>query len=121
MHETRQAVIAVARETPRPAPATAGGTAFLLNACTAMTRTIAEAAARADRELAGARDTIAELERALDSRSVIGQAIGILMARRGFTADQGFEALAQASQNHNVKLFRLAELLVADPDLTQWI
>lgn len=121
VHEDRRAVIGLAREAPRPAPAIAGGTTLLLTSYAAMARTMAETAARADRELAEARAKIDELGKALDSRSVIGQAIGILMARRGLTADRGFEALARASQNHNVKLARLAELLVADPDLARRI
>jgi GAF domain-containing protein len=49
------------------------------------------------------------LREALESRDVIGQAKGILMARRNCTADAAFEALRQASQHRNVKLRDIAE------------
>jgi transcriptional regulator with GAF, ATPase, and Fis domain len=50
-----------------------------------------------------------QMDEALRSRDVIGQAKGILMAREGLTADQAFEMLRQASQRLNVKLRQLAE------------
>ena len=43
-------------------------------------------------------------EEALQSRDLIGQAKGILMAREGITADQAFDMLRRASQRLNVKL-----------------
>lgn len=46
----------------------------------------------------------AQLRRALDSRAVIEQAKGILMASRGLTAQQAFETLVAASQRENRKL-----------------
>ncbi|MGB3441436.1 MAG: ANTAR domain-containing protein [Actinophytocola sp.] len=54
----------------------------------------------------------AQLRRAIDSRDVIGQAKGILMSRRGSTADEAFDLLRRTSQNLNVKLVQLAEILV---------
>lgn len=45
-----------------------------------------------------------QMEEALQSRDVIGQAKGILMAREGITADQAFDMLRRASQRLNVKL-----------------
>jgi GAF domain-containing protein len=48
------------------------------------------------------------LSRALDSRTEIGQAQGILMAQRGLTADQAFETLSRISQNENRKLRDIA-------------
>lgn len=45
-----------------------------------------------------------QMEAALQSRDVIGQAKGILMAREGITADQAFDMLRRASQRLNVKL-----------------
>ncbi len=52
-----------------------------------------------------------QLQQALDSRDAIGQAKGILMARRGIDAAEAFEVLRQTSQNMNVKLRELAEML----------
>jgi AmiR/NasT family two-component response regulator len=43
---------------------------------------------------------------------VIDQARGILMARRGISAEQAFAELARESQNSNVKLRELAARLV---------
>ena len=53
-----------------------------------------------------------ELEQALQSRDVIGQAKGILMAREGFNADQAFDVLRRASQRSNLKLREVAEEIV---------
>jgi AmiR/NasT family two-component response regulator len=53
----------------------------------------------------------------VDSRTIIGQATGILMARRHLTAEQAFEVLRQTSQNRNIKLARLAVLLNDAPDI----
>lgn len=60
--------------------------------------------------------TLAELERthlrrAIDSRDVIGQAKGILMARRGVSAEEAFDILRRTSQDLNVKLAELAHTL----------
>lgn len=52
-----------------------------------------------------------QLQQALDSRDAIGQAKGILMARRGIDAAEAFEVLRHTSQNMNVKLRELAEML----------
>ncbi|WP_240687268.1 GAF and ANTAR domain-containing protein [Amycolatopsis suaedae] len=53
----------------------------------------------------------AQLREAIDSRDVIGQAKGILMSRRGVSADEAFDILRRASQELNVKLVTLAETL----------
>lgn len=50
----------------------------------------------------------AHLRKAIDSRDVVGQAKGILMHRRGITAEQAFEVLRHASQDLNIKLADLA-------------
>jgi len=50
-----------------------------------------------------------QLRRALDSRDAIGQAKGILMARRGIGAEEAFDLLRRTSQEVNVKLRDLAE------------
>lgn len=52
------------------------------------------------------------LERALESRGVIDQAKGILMAEHRFTAEEAFELLVQLSQRSNRKLREVAEQLV---------
>jgi GAF domain-containing protein len=59
----------------------------------------------------------AELHRAIDSRDVIGQAKGILMARRGITADEAFGVLRRTSQKVNVKLRELAESVTSGHEL----
>lgn len=51
------------------------------------------------------------LRRALESREVIGQAIGILMERHRITASQAFDVMVHASQRSNVKLRVIAEEL----------
>ncbi|MQY04689.1 ANTAR domain-containing protein [Actinomadura macrotermitis] len=57
----------------------------------------------------------ADLRRAIDSRDVIGQAKGILMSRRGITAEEAFALLSRTSQNLNVKLADLARVLAERP------
>ncbi|MFK0249171.1 GAF and ANTAR domain-containing protein [Amycolatopsis azurea] len=53
------------------------------------------------------------LRLAVESRDVIGQAKGILMQRRGLTADEAFDLLRRTSQDLNVKLAELARTLAA--------
>ena len=75
-------------------------------------------AAHASTALAGTvASTAAELEalqlrQALQSRDVIGQAKGILMERRGISADEAFDVLRRASQSLNIKLTTVAQTLV---------
>jgi AmiR/NasT family two-component response regulator len=52
------------------------------------------------------------LARALDSRSVIDQAKGILMERFKLSADQAFSALATVSMEANVKVRDVAARFV---------
>lgn len=52
-----------------------------------------------------------QLRRALDSRDAIGQAKGILMARRGISAEDAFDILRSTSQDMNIKLKDLARTL----------
>ena len=54
-----------------------------------------------------------QMEEALLSRDVIGQAKGMLMAREGVSADQAFDMLRRASQRLNVKLRDLAAGMVS--------
>ena len=56
-----------------------------------------------------ARHEIEHLRRALETRTVIGQAMGILMERRKITADEAFDELRTASQHANVRLAELAQ------------
>lgn len=64
--------------------------------------------------LAVAHERTLRLQRALDSRSVIDQAVGIIRSRSGAGADEAFERLAQISQTENVKLHTVAERLVEE-------
>lgn len=64
--------------------------------------------------LAKAHERTLRLQRALDSRSVIDQAIGIIRSRSGGTTDEAFDRLTQLSQSHNVKLHTVAERLVEE-------
>jgi hypothetical protein len=53
-----------------------------------------------------------QLQQALATRELIGQAQGILMERERITSDQAFDILRRASQNLNVKLREVAHDLV---------
>jgi GAF domain-containing protein len=64
----------------------------------------AEAAAKAT-------DDVANMRRAMASRSVIEQAKGILMERYKITSEQAFTLLTHASQRSNVKLREVSEEL----------
>lgn len=64
--------------------------------------------------LAKAQERTARLQRALDSRAVIDQAIGVIRSRSGSTAEEAFERLTQISQTENVKLYVVAERLVEE-------
>ena len=55
----------------------------------------------------------AQLERALVSRSVIDQAIGVLMAEERCDAEAAFDLLRRHSQNHNRKLRDVAADFIA--------
>ena len=57
------------------------------------------------------------LERALVSRSTVGQAVGLLRSRFGLDADQAFALLRRHSQQRNVKLIQLARVVVATGEL----
>ncbi|HEV2809463.1 MAG TPA: GAF and ANTAR domain-containing protein [Acidimicrobiales bacterium] len=53
-----------------------------------------------------------QLEHKAQTRSVIGQAMGIIMARSGVSADEAFEMLRAASQRTNDKLVDVAQRIV---------
>jgi GAF domain-containing protein len=71
----------------------------------------ATALALALRSIVQAEDT-AQLEQALTSRTVIDQALGILMAQQRCTAEDAFALLRAHSQNNNLKLRDLAADLI---------
>ncbi|MFF0163013.1 GAF and ANTAR domain-containing protein [Streptomyces sp. NPDC005263] len=58
-------------------------------------------------------ESVADVRTALLSRSVIDQAVGILMAQERIDAGIALERLRRVSQNHNVKLRDLCTDLVA--------
>jgi GAF domain-containing protein len=60
------------------------------------------------RRYAEARRLAENLRRAIESRSVIDQAIGMLMATRRLDAEEAFQMLARESQNTNIKLRDIA-------------
>ena len=60
---------------------------------------------------------LSALSRALDSRTLVGQAQGILMERGRVTAEQAFAELQRASQSRNLKLAEVARRLVETGDL----
>ena len=61
-----------------------------------------------------AHDRTQQLQRALDSRAVIDQAIGIIRSRSGDDAHAAFERLTRISQTENTKLNVVAERLVEE-------
>ncbi len=81
-------------------------------AATTVAEAVAVAVANAD-----AHDRLAEQARnmrlAMESRAVIEQAKGVLMAQRGVDAEQAFEILRDASQRYNRKLRDIAGGIVA--------
>jgi GAF domain-containing protein len=64
--------------------------------------------------LASAQERTDRLQRALSSRAVIDQAIGIIRSRSGGTAEEAFDRLARRSQADNIKLNVVAERLVEE-------
>jgi transcriptional regulator with GAF, ATPase, and Fis domain len=56
------------------------------------------------------------LRRAIESRQVIGEAVGILRAQNQVSSEQAFRMLSQASQRMNVKLRDVAERIVRPPE-----
>jgi len=73
----------------------------------------ASSALRLAVRLAGHRDTEADLAAALESRTTIDPAVGIVMAQNRCTQQQAVEILKSASNHRNIKLRELAAELVA--------
>lgn len=64
--------------------------------------------------LGQARERTQSLQRALETRAVIDQAIGIIRSRSGDTAEDAFTRLTQISQHEHIKLSVVAERLVEE-------
>jgi AmiR/NasT family two-component response regulator len=64
--------------------------------------------------LAKALELTDQLQAALSSRPVIEQAIGILRARSGYSAEDGFARLRAISQGEHTKLAEVAQQVVDD-------
>lgn len=64
--------------------------------------------------LAALAELTGHLETALDSRGIIDQAKGILMARQRCSADEAFDILRRASQARNVKIRDIAAAIVGE-------
>lgn len=58
------------------------------------------------------RETVAQLEQALTSRSTIDQAKGLIRALNGCSADEAFAVLTELSQRSNIKLHTVAAQLL---------
>ena len=86
-----------------------GGEDELLAALVAGQAAVCVAAAQAVR---ASHETVEQLNHALASRDMIGQAKGILMAREGCNSDEAFDMLRRASQRMNQKLRDVAEQIV---------
>ena len=59
----------------------------------------------------------AGLLQAVDTHALIGQAQGVLMERYGLEAETAFAVLARYSQDHNMKLYDVAERLLNRSEL----
>lgn len=55
---------------------------------------------------------VEQLHEAVDTRTMIGQATGLLMAQEGLTSDEAFNKLVKVSQNANIKLRDIARRYV---------
>lgn len=64
------------------------------------------------RDLRTADEQIAQLEEGLVTRTMIGQATGLLMAHEGVTSEEAFQRLVKVSQDANLKLREIAERYV---------
>jgi hypothetical protein len=74
--------------------------------------TLARLALDSAEERAAGEERSLNLQTALHSRELIGQAQGILMERERITAEQAFDVLRRASQHLNIKLSAVASNLV---------
>ncbi|MEC3976057.1 ANTAR domain-containing response regulator [Amycolatopsis sp. H20-H5] len=79
-----------------------------------MYTTVVAATVRSTRRYLRAQEHVEQLRQAMDSRAVIEQAKGILMAARGMTAEAAFDELVAVSQRDNVKLREVAARFVGN-------
>ena len=57
-------------------------------------------------------EEVAQLHAGLETRVLIGQATGLMMAQEGISSEEAFHKLATASQNSNQRLRDIAQRLV---------
>jgi AmiR/NasT family two-component response regulator len=107
-------------------PLRAGGLTAAVNLYATQTGAFGDASAEAARDLVGYTAAVLsvseqreratmladQLQTAMDSRAVIEQAKGILMAKHGLNADAAFDALVRISQESHRKLRDVAYQLV---------
>ena len=74
----------------------------------------AAAAVRHTTAFAKTREIIANLHRALETRDIIGAAVGIIMHRDGTSMDEAFDRLKKLSQRENVRLRDIAERMLGE-------
>lgn len=72
---------------------------------------------RADcaRQLAELKQEIDQLQEAVTSHAVVDQAIGVVISLGGLPPERGFEVLRMVSQRTNIKLRKVAALIVNWP------
>lgn len=64
--------------------------------------------------IAATQEFAEQMRTAMKSRSVIDQALGMIMGRRRCTADEAFGVLRSASQHRNIKLRDLCAELITN-------
>ena len=64
------------------------------------------------KQLLNAREQAEQLAEGLETRTMIGQATGLLMAQEGMTSEEAFQKLVKVSQTSNVKLREIAQRYV---------
>jgi AmiR/NasT family two-component response regulator len=69
--------------------------------------------AELEQALADALTLVTQLEEALESRDVIGQAKGVLMERYHTGPDEAYRRLTEQSQRLNIKLRQIAEFVAS--------
>lgn len=68
-------------------------------------------------ELDRLRQQVSELETALETRSLIGEALGILMERYQLTEDEAFDLLSRVASEQESKVREVAETMVVRREL----
>jgi transcriptional regulator with GAF, ATPase, and Fis domain len=63
-------------------------------------------------KLRDSQEQVVQLEEGLETRTMIGQATGLLMAQEGLTSEEAFQKLVKISQNANIKLRDIAKRYV---------